>query len=92
MIKRHKRYFILASLFLFLLVSSLINFFHCEKTLTRNDNCPACQFQNSSLTTNQINFFLLPPPSILGILKSLESFSHTFILSTNPTSRSPPQV
>jgi hypothetical protein len=92
MIKGYKRYSVLASLFLFLLVSLFINFFHCEKTLTRNDNCPACQFLDSSLTTNQIDFFHLPPPSILGILKSLESLNHTFILSSSPTSRSPPNA
>lgn len=92
MIKGYKKYSILASLFLFLLVSLFINFLHCEKILTRNDNCPACQFLDSSLTTNQIDFFHLPPPSILGVLKSLESFNHTYILSPNQTSRSPPQA
>lgn len=92
MIKGYKKYSILASLFLFLLVSLFINFFHSEKTLARNDNCPACQFLDSSLTTSQIDFFHLPPPSILGILRSLESFNHTYILPANPTSRSPPQA
>ena len=92
MIKGNKKYSILASLFLFLLVSLFIHFFHCEKTLAQNDNCPACQFQSSSLTTSQIDFFHLPPPSILGILRSLESFNYTYILPANPTSRSPPQA
>lgn len=92
MIKGHSKFSILASLFLFLFVSLFVNFFHIEKTLSPNENCPACHFQHSSLTTNQINFFHLPLPSILGILKFLESFNHTYILSINPTSRSPPQI
>lgn len=92
MIKGYKKYFNLAFLITFLFVSLFINFFHTEKTLTQNDNCPACQFQNSSITTSQINFFYIPPPSILSINKSSESFNYTHFFFVDPTSRSPPQI
>lgn len=92
MIKGHKDHLILTTLFLFLFITLSINFFHTEKTLTRNDNCPACQFQSSSLTTSQINFFHLTPPLLLGLLNSPESFNYAYILSIHPSSRSPPQA
>ncbi len=90
MVKGPKQQLILIALFSFLFITLSINFFHTEKILTRNDNCPACQFQNSSLTTHQINFFHLTPPLLLGLLSPPESFNHAFILSIQPSSRSPP--
>ena len=90
-IKRIKL-FNLAFLFIFLLITLFINFFHTETTLTRDDDCPACHFLNSTFTTTQINFFQLPPPSISGILKTFESFNYTFIFTIDPSSRSPPQI
>jgi len=84
--------FNLAFLFIFLLITLSINFFHTEKTTKGNDNCPACHFQNSSLNTGQINFFHLPPPSISGILKTFESFNYTYIFIIDPFSRSPPEI
>lgn len=92
MIKKYKKYFNLAFLFIFLFVSLFINFFHTEKTIAKNDNCPACHFQNSSLITSQINFFFLPPPSVSGLFKSFESFNYTYIFVIEPASRSPPQI
>ena len=90
-IKRIKL-FNLAFLFIFLLITLSINFFHTEKTNTSSDNCPACHFLNSTFTTSQINFFHLPPPSISGILKTFESFNYAFIFTIDPSSRSPPQI
>jgi hypothetical protein len=87
-----KKFFNLAFLFIFLLVTLFINFFHTEKNILKNDNCPACHFLNSSITTSQINFFHLPPLSILGALKTFELFRHTYIPIITPSSRSPPQV
>ena len=92
MIKAYKNYFNLIFLFVFLFVSLFINFFHTEKTLSESDDCFACNFLNSSLTTTQINFFFLPPPSILSIVESSESFNYTYIFFIDPTSRSPPQI
>jgi hypothetical protein len=87
-----KRFFNIAFLFLFLAITSSINFLHTEHTLAKDDNCPACQFQSSSLTTAQINFFFLPPPSFFKILRSYVFFNYTFIFSLTPNSRSPPQI
>ena len=84
--------FNLAFLFTFLLITLFINFFHTEKTVLSKDNCPACHFLNSSLTTSQINFFRLPPPSITGILKTFESFNYAYIFTIDPSSRSPPEI
>jgi hypothetical protein len=57
-----------------------------------SNNCPACQFLNSTFTTSQINFFHLPLPSISGILKTFESFNYTHIFINDPSSRSPPEI
>jgi len=87
-----KIYFNLSFLFLFLLITASANFLHTEKTLIKDDTCPACQFQTSSLTTAHIHFFFLPTPSFLSLFHSFESFNYTFIFSITPNSRSPPQV
>lgn len=92
MIKRYKKYFNLAFLFVFLFIVLFANFLHTEKTIKKDDNCPACQFQHSSLTTAQINFFSLPTPSFFSILQSFESFNYALIFSITPSSRSPPQI
>lgn len=92
---KQKRVWILANLsvlFAFLFIVLFINFFHTEKTLTTNENCPACQFQTSSLTTNQIPFSFLPQPSLLGLFKTVDTFHFTYILTIHPISRSPPFV
>jgi len=88
----YKKYSKLTILFIFLFITLAANFLHTEKTLTEDDNCPACHFQNSSLTIAQINFFSLPPPSFLSILKSFVSSNYTFIFSISPASRSPPLI
>jgi hypothetical protein len=88
----NKKLFNVAFLFFFLVITSSINFLHTEHTLAKDDNCPACQFQSSSLTTAQINFFFLPPPSFFTILRSDVFFNYTFIFPLTPNSRSPPQI
>jgi len=82
----------LAFLFIFLLITLFINFFHTEKAATRDDDCPACHFLKSSSTTSQINFFRLPPLSIAGMLETFESFNYTYIFTIDPSSRSPPEI
>ena len=88
---RQKR-FNLAILFIFLFIILYTNFLHTEKTLSEDDNCPACQFQHSSLSTAQINFFCVPTLSFFHFLKSYESFNYYFIFSLIPNSRSPPNI
>jgi hypothetical protein len=92
MSRRNQKLFNFLFLSVFLFVTLFINFFHTEKNFTRDDNCPACRFQNSSLTTTQINFFHLPPPSIFTILITFESSNYTYILFIDPSSRSPPTI
>jgi hypothetical protein len=87
-----KRFFNISFLLLFFIITSSIHFLHTEHTLTKDDNCPACQFQSSSLTTAQINFFYLPPPAFFKFLRSYVFFNYTFVFSLTPNSRSPPQI
>lgn len=89
---KYKKYCRLTFLFIFLFIVLSFNFLHTEKTITKDDDCPACHFQHSSLSTAQISFFSLNPPAFFGILKSFEYFNYTFIFSITPNSRSPPQI
>jgi hypothetical protein len=82
----------LAFLLFFLLTTLFINYFHTEKCLYANNACPACHFQNSTLATNQINFFLLPQLCLLEILKTFEIFEYGYLLCVEPNSRAPPQA
>jgi hypothetical protein len=84
--------FNLAFLFIFLLISLFINFFHTEKNIQPNHFCPACHFQNSTLTTNQIHFFHMPQLYLMEILQTFESSNSRQTFFLDPTSRSPPQI
>jgi hypothetical protein len=90
--KKHQTVSSLIFLFLFLSVTLCINFFHTEYSIQANHNCPACQFQNSTLATSQISFFHLPQLTLLEMLKTFETFHYSSLCFVNPTSRSPPQV
>jgi hypothetical protein len=79
-------------LFLFLSVTLCINFFHTESSIHPNHNCPACQFQNSTLATAQFDGFHLPQLTLLEMLKAFEAFDYNSLCFVNPTSRSPPQI
>jgi hypothetical protein len=92
MVKRYKKLFCLKFLLTFLFLIVFINFFHTEKNIQSNHFCPACHFQNSTLATNQINFFHLPQLHLLEILRTLESYHYSQNCFLNPTSRSPPQI
>jgi hypothetical protein len=86
----YRKQFNIVFLFIFLFLILTINHFHTEDTLKRTDNCPACQFQNSTLMTAQIPFFHLPPLSTFEMLKSFESFCISHLFYVIPSSRSPP--
>ncbi len=92
MFKKHRKYYNIIFLFTFLAVTLFINFLHTEETLTENDNCPACNFLNSSFTTSQINFFHLPQLLLLNRLKIFEYFHSNQIFFIDTSSRSPPQI
>jgi len=89
---KRKKLFNLVFLFVFLIITLFINFFHSEKTLTSSDNCVACNFLNSTFMTSQINFFILPKPSALGILEAFYSFNYAYIETIQSSARSPPQA
>ncbi len=89
---KYKKHLNVGFLFILLVVILFVNFFHSEKDLKNNKFCPVCHFQNSFFVTCHINFFHLPPPSILGILGPSESFNFTYVLSVHPSTRSPPQA
>ncbi len=92
MINKQSKGLNLIFLFVFLIVTLFINFAHTEHSFTSQEDCPACHFLNSTFTTCQINFFHLPPPSITGVLKDIYFFNYAYIVSTFPSSRSPPEV
>lgn len=87
-----KKHLNLIFLFTLLVVILFVNFIHTEKDIKNNKFCSVCHFQNSFLVTCHINFFHLPPPLLLGLLNSAESFNYTFILCVHPSTRSPPQA
>lgn len=79
--KEHKKHLNLALLFVFLSIILVANFFHTEKYINNNKFCPVCHFQNSALSTCQINFFYLSQLSLLEILKTVEKFNYTTIFT-----------
>lgn len=79
-------------LLIFLGVTLFINLFHTEHTIEASNACPACHFQNSSLTTPQIPFFHLPQLSLLEALKTAEPALYHQIFLIIPSNRSPPQA
>ena len=76
----------------FFSITLFINFLHTEITLTKTDNCPACQFQTSALSTCQIAFFHLPPPPINGFVDSAHIIEYICFYSVETSSRSPPEI
>lgn len=82
--------FQIAFLFVFFIVTLLVNFIHTEKTLFHKDNCPACNFQNSTFATGQINFFQIPELFFIDIIRISSSFHLKEIFLISSCVRSPP--
>jgi len=91
MAKSYRKQFNIAFLLIFLFLTLTINYFHTEDTLRQSENCPACQFQNSTLMTSQIHFFHLPQLLALESLRLFESSIPSHLIFITPSSRSPPQ-
>jgi len=87
-----KKFLNLTFLAFFFTITLFINFFHTETTITKSDNCPACQFQASALSTCQIAFFHLPPPPINGFIDPADRFEYICLYSVESSSRSPPEI
>jgi len=89
---RQKRIFNIGFLFVFLIVTLGINFFHTEDNAQSSKDCSACHFLNSTIATNQINFFHLPQLTLLETLKTIEDHQFYYIYLIPVSSRSPPQA
>jgi len=87
---RRKSYANIFFLLVFLFVTLGINFTHTERFLTSSDSCPACHFQNSTFTTNQIDFFHLPQLALIDYLDWSEPYQIHETVLVAPSSRSPP--
>jgi hypothetical protein len=92
MFHRHRIGFNISFLLVFLFLTLCINFLHHHNGLQAGDSCPACHFQNSTLSTTQIHFFISPQLALLDTLKTLERSEHDQIVLISPSSRSPPLV
>jgi hypothetical protein len=92
MIDQKKKASNLVILIFFFLTISFANFFHTEKTLFDNDDCPACRLLKSTQATSQIHFFHFAQPALLEILQIIELFNYSYIFVLYPSSRSPPQA
>jgi len=90
--KRWLRLFNIGFLGIFLCLLLFINFFHIEETLYSNDNCPACQFQNSVISTSPVQCFCLPDLSFIENISYLENNSYNDVFFVFPSSRSPPSA
>lgn len=90
--RENQTIFNIVFLAVFLFLSLFINFLHTEDTIQASNACPACHFQNSTLATSHINFFLLPKLSLLKILKTFEIFQYDYLICIEPNSRAPPQA
>ncbi len=74
--------------FLFILLS--VNFFHTEKGPGTNETCPACHFQQSSLSLGPTLPVQLPSLCLIAVLLGMD-FSFIAPVSTcDFVSRSPP--
>lgn len=89
---KSKKIFNVSFLFIFLLITLFINFFHTETTLIGDDDCPACHFLNSTFNTNHINFFYLPQLAFIEMLKTVDISLCYQLFVIDPTSRSPPKI
>ncbi len=82
----------IAVLAIFISLTFFINFFHTEKTLGAGQDCPACQFQHSSIATHVIQCFFVPRIDFVELAKVsvLFSYEHHFSIDLSP--RGPPQA
>ncbi|MDD8026102.1 MAG: hypothetical protein PHI34_06290 [Acidobacteriota bacterium] len=90
---QRQRKILLVSLLLALFVSvAIADFRHTEKTCKPDPNCPACQFQSSSLTVSTIDFFVPPALPFFAYLESTRVQDEVDSALVSRTSRAPPQA
>jgi hypothetical protein len=89
-----KKRLLLSLLFLsiFFSVTLFANFFHTERTVDDNDNCPACHFLNSTFLTTQIHLFHLPPLTSEGLVETFSLSSYVSSAVALFLTRAPPSA
>jgi hypothetical protein len=75
---------------LFAVMTAFVHFFHVEKGLGGDVNCPACQLQQSALGAHATPVFLLPP--LVEIVRVEPIVCRSYDSAARPalTSRAPP--
>jgi hypothetical protein len=92
MLQKHRIGFNVSLLLVFLVLTLCINFLHHHTGLQGGNSCPACHFQNTTLLTAQIDFFISPQLTLLDTLRICQSLRTDQVILITPTSRSPPLV
>jgi hypothetical protein len=74
----------------FFFVLLAVNFFHTEKSFSPSESCPACHFQQSSLSVGPAIPVQLPPLFLIGVLPRLDLSQKLTVFYVSLASRSPP--
>jgi hypothetical protein len=90
MVQRRSAVIAVGMFLVFLFVLLTVNFFHTEKSFHPSESCPACHFQQSSLSVGPALPVQLPPLFLIAILPCLDSFHKAPVFSISLSSRSPP--
>ncbi len=90
MVYRKSGVFAIGVFLFFLFVLLTVNFFHTEKNLNSSESCPACHFQQSSLSVGPALPVQLPPLCLIAILPYMDLSQKTPVFSISLASRSPP--
>jgi hypothetical protein len=69
-----------------------INFLHTETGVLGRNDCPACHFLTSSLSTSPAVAFVVPALLFQGTLVPVEPLSSNEVIVLSRCSRSPPQA
>jgi hypothetical protein len=86
------RFMKLAFLTYFLALILCVNFLHVEKGFSEETNCPACQFQRSSLGTILVAVVVLLPLVVVSRVELPESRPYESRYNPETVSRAPPVV
>ncbi len=89
---RQRKLLLASFLLVFLASTVLAGFLHTERTCKPDPNCPACQFQSSSLSVSTIHFFIVPEPAFIACIEPALSPSIVDSAGVSRASRAPPQA
>jgi hypothetical protein len=88
--QRGKKFLAFNILWVFLFVLLTVNFFHTEKNPENCGCCPACHFQESSLSLTPSLPVQLPALLLVETLSCLDSSVNAVVFVSDRVSRSPP--